>query len=447
MPRIFISDSTAGGTHGATIRSAILAANPALSLSDITLQLNATYQLSSVLADMATARNGGYEAFVHSTIIAPQLISTAQEFWEASQTMRVFVPLGSNSHEQLTYTPDTRPAMVTCGAGVTQNETGYGNALWFFDDDNGSPGNASSFSTGVIVGKLLAVKDGRGCGWWEAIYAAAQTASHGGSPTLNDGYGIIDTAAAIAWTGDVPWDPYLQIGTVGALSGSAAGSLATLTPAAVANATHYYLERNTGGGWSVFDVRASHGSFLVTLTDGVQTSFRYRASNPGGTTEYSNTITLQWDDEMANKRKLIRNAMVTAFEAATADTYNYSWAGKVEAWRTNPVTPQDGRFLVIKDATVSPEQEFAGGSLNQWLRYADFELKAYTGESTDTRTIADNINEDIEKVIGANKTWSGYAHTTRWIDTNEEKDQQELAIIAVIIRVRVFFMTTEWAME
>ena len=151
---------------------------------------------------------------------------------------------------------------------------------------------------------------------------------------------------------------------------------------------------------------------------------------------------------MANKRKLIRTAIQTAIEAVTGSSpYNYSWAGKVDVWRDTPVTPEEGRRIVIRDANVRKEQEFAGGSANQWLRAVDVDLVIYTGDSSDTRTTADNAVEDIERVIGANKTWSGYAHTTTMEEITEEKDQQELTVISATIRVKVYYMTSEWASE
>lgn len=140
--------------------------------------------------------------------------------------------------------------------------------------------------------------------------------------------------------------------------------------------------------------------------------------------------------------------MAAAFEAVTGSApYNYSWAGKVDVWRSKPVTPAEGRRLVLRDANLSKEQEFAGGSANQWLRSMDMEVVIYTGDSEDTRTIADNAIEDIERVIGANKQWSNYAFDTKWEETTEEKDQQELSIISVTIRLRILFMTSEWSAE
>jgi hypothetical protein len=298
MPRIFISDSTAGGTHGATVKAAILANNPNLVDADITLQLNATYDLSAVLADMETAFDAGYEAFVHCTTLAPQLAAQSDIYWQSAQTMRVFTPLGSNTHEVVTYTPDERGPQITCGASDgANNETGYGNALWFFDDDNGNPGDTSSQSTGVIAGKLLYIKDQRDCEWWEAIYAAMQTASENGTPTLNNGYGKIDVTAAIAWSGTVPYDQNLQVGDIGTLSSSRTLSSIVLTGAAVTNATEYTLEKNTGAGWEEVETQASN-EFTVTLEHNIVTYFRYKGSNPNGDTEYSNTITALWAESI-----------------------------------------------------------------------------------------------------------------------------------------------------
>lgn len=454
MPRIFISDSVTAGTHGEIIRTAILSAHPALVEADVTIQLNASYNISSILADMATAFAGGYEVFVCAAGVSiQQILDQSAVYWSQSQTMRVIIPLGSNSHTQIIYSPDERYPAITCGASDgAANETAYGNALWFFDDDNGrgTPASAdlSSFSTGVIAGKLLSIKDSRGGGWWDAIYAALQTASGGGSASLNDGYGKIDVAAAVAWSGTVPWDPYLPIGDVGTLTGSAAGSLATLTPAAVTNATHYYWERNTGEGWSPVDVKQTSAAFSITLAANVETSFRYRAGNPGGITGYSNTVTLEYEDEVANKRKQIRAAIKAAIEAVTGTApYNYSWAGRVDAWRTTEVQTNEGRRVNITDFNPTPVTEFAGGTYNQWERYIEVHLKITSNNSA---TLIDEIidaEEDIERVVKANKQWGGLAERTEWLGTEEEKDQNEQVIIAATIKIRVYFMTTEWTAE
>lgn len=136
--------------------------------------------------------------------------------------VQLFMPLGSNSHVQLYFNPDTESNVITAGSttvisGSTTNGTGFGNALSFFDTDT-VDGLESSFSNGIIAGKMLYIKEQRSIvanyevEWWPCRYAAEQTAlSNPDFPlhNLNQGWGKIDTAAAIAFSGSIPVDPFL----------------------------------------------------------------------------------------------------------------------------------------------------------------------------------------------------------------------------------------------
>jgi hypothetical protein len=118
-------------------------------------------------------------------------------------TVLTFWPLGSNSYVELTALSSI-PVSVTSGGGTTQNDTAYGDGLEFWDDGSGG----SSAANGRIAGKLLKIKHSRGGSWWDARYAARQTASNGGTWDKFNGYGKIDVAAAIAYGGSVPADDY-----------------------------------------------------------------------------------------------------------------------------------------------------------------------------------------------------------------------------------------------
>lgn len=77
--------------------------------------------------------------------------------------------------------------------------------------------NSNSPATGVVAAKLIRVLLGRNDGVWAARYAARMTAirnetTHPGGVLWNQrhGFGRIDVDAAIAWTGEVPPDPFLN---------------------------------------------------------------------------------------------------------------------------------------------------------------------------------------------------------------------------------------------
>lgn len=141
-----------------------------------------------------------YPMIVASSLELNSYLSSGAQYYPYIQ---IFMPLGANAHSEV-LSPTSIPFIVTCGAGSTQNDNSYGNGLEFWD-----VAGAVSWANGIIAGKLLYIKEQRNCTWWEARYAARQTASNGGTWDINNGYGKIDTAAAIAWSGTVPADPYL----------------------------------------------------------------------------------------------------------------------------------------------------------------------------------------------------------------------------------------------
>jgi hypothetical protein len=130
----------------------------------------------------------------------------------------MFMPLGSNSSIELT-NPSTLSVIVSCGAGLTtQNQTGYGNGLEFWDVDTyGTAGAESSYTNPIVAAKLLTIKQARNCGWWEARQSARATAirtlithPNGEIWNKNNGFGKIDADAAIAYNGSIIPDPFIN---------------------------------------------------------------------------------------------------------------------------------------------------------------------------------------------------------------------------------------------
>ena len=312
--------------------------------------------------------------------------------------------------------------IVTCGAGVasaTNNQTGYGNGLEFWDRESvGAAGTAeSSYSNGVIAGKLYSIKAALGCNWWEARYRARMTASNGGSWNKYDGYGVINVSAAIAYGSGIAEDPYLPIGTVGTLTGSNADALATLTPAAVTNATHYYLERNTGEGWEPVDVHNASEAFTITLTANVSTQFRYRASNGGGITEYSNTVTLEYEDAVALKRQQIIDALKTRLQLINGvGSYYLNCSSNVYVNRDAAFeTAEDLEVPAINilDGDESPQQQLLAGATNVWYRELSIALRLLVNGALADTDVRKGI-ADIQRAIGTDLTWGGLAIDTIW---------------------------------
>lgn len=135
-----------------------------------------------------------------------------------------FMPLGSNDFIELP-NPSTMSVIVACGAGDAddvQNNTGYGNGLEFWDQEQYNvPADESSFSTPIIAAKILTIMDACECTFWQARYRARITADRNEPNRPPDtiwhalnGFGKINVSAAIAFEGEIDEDPFLNNGNV-----------------------------------------------------------------------------------------------------------------------------------------------------------------------------------------------------------------------------------------
>lgn len=193
---IYIFDE--GLDHYALVKSALIAGygsdiDSRIERQDLGIEFYLE-QLQTITGTLAAYSYAGVE----------NQVSVAQNVWP---DVLLCMPLGSNNYEELFHLSSI-PVIVTVGAGDTQNRTAYGLGLEFWDDDNGASGDISSYSNGLIAGKLLKVKETRSCGWWEARYCARITASNNGVWDKFNGYGKIDVSAAVAFSGEIIPDPY-----------------------------------------------------------------------------------------------------------------------------------------------------------------------------------------------------------------------------------------------
>lgn len=160
------------------------------------------------------ATNTEVGALIFSYGGLPFHISQAMNIYPTTQ---MFMPLGSNTSELLP-NPSTIPVIITCGAGDTHNITGYGPGLEFFDTEvSGNPAIQSSLSNGRIAGKIMNIKNTLNCTFWQARYRARITAdrtilTHPDGEYWNEqnGFGKINVAAAIAYVGSIPADPWIN---------------------------------------------------------------------------------------------------------------------------------------------------------------------------------------------------------------------------------------------
>jgi hypothetical protein len=110
---------------------------------------------------------------------------------------------GGNSHVNTNSGYDVFQNVVLCGAGTSAsgNASSYGSDLEFFDTpaEVQSAPFAESWATPIIAAKLSQVMQAKNCTFREARFLYTRTtASLAGSWTPENGFGIIDVAAAIA---------------------------------------------------------------------------------------------------------------------------------------------------------------------------------------------------------------------------------------------------------
>ena len=221
MPRIVISDS-AWESHGIYIRQAVMETYNGLKgiYGGVQLTEDDFINISDFTAALAYCIENNCPALIRSYNGVQGYVELAKTVYPITQT---FFPLGGtdNLHEQVSvFAEKEPPVIVTSGAGDVgfedRNNTSYGNGLEFWDCDlaldNG--GDQSSFSNGIVLGKLLFIKDYLECTWWEARFRARMTATKT-EPNrstslwdLSNGYGFINVGAAIAYEGLIPLDPY-----------------------------------------------------------------------------------------------------------------------------------------------------------------------------------------------------------------------------------------------
>lgn len=152
---------------------------------------------------------------------------------------------------------------------------------------------------------------------------------------------------------------------------------------------------------------------------------------------------------MANKLKSIRTDIKTTLAAINgAAPYNYNWSGKVEIDRKSELAKDESLHANIRLSNFDKmPDEFVGGDANQWERFADIDIEIEKSEAAITDDEILNAEEDIERAIKANKHWSALAERTEWLGTNLEKDQQERVVLMAIVKLRIYYMTTEWLPE
>jgi hypothetical protein len=158
-----------------------------------------TYQ-SSVAACVSYAITNSYDAIVRSY----SGIWSYKLEWDTAWNAGILVghAHGSNSHINTNSGKDIWGSPILCGAGNGSNQCSYGNDLEFYDSPTEvqSPPFAESWSTPIVAAKILQIMIAKNCTAKEARYIYARATASNPTWDQNDGFGIIDVDAAIAYT-------------------------------------------------------------------------------------------------------------------------------------------------------------------------------------------------------------------------------------------------------
>jgi len=144
---------------------------------------------------------------VHSYAGVASRISVAQTNYP---DVTLFMPAGANSIGEIVTLAIPQVIPIT-GAGDLANETADNVEFISHDPIGTDEQDYSSFSNGYIAGQIAYIADTLNCTIWEARFRAMLTGSENGIWHETNGYGFINTANAIAYTGSIMSDPFIII--------------------------------------------------------------------------------------------------------------------------------------------------------------------------------------------------------------------------------------------
>jgi len=158
-----------------------------------------TYQ-ASVAECVSYAIANGYDAIVRSYTG----VWSYKLEWDAAWAAGILIghAHGSNSHVNTNSGYDIWGSPILCGAGNGSNQCSFGNDLEFYDSPKEIQTSpfAESWATPIVAAKILQIAISKNITTRQARYLYARaTAGGNGSWTQNDGFGVIDVAAAIAY--------------------------------------------------------------------------------------------------------------------------------------------------------------------------------------------------------------------------------------------------------
>ena len=180
-----------GGQHDLDVKQAFLLGYASYDSSSFDGNVDLFYDYA-ISASINYAENNNYNIIVRSTTGLSSYISIANQH----PAVQIIMPSGSNTHIE-TFSGNLEDCpIISTGAGLTSNVTGY--QIDFYSIDPITTQNLSSFANGYIAGQLVFISDYLGISIDEARLLARESGSNGGVYDYENGYGKIIIEGAIA---------------------------------------------------------------------------------------------------------------------------------------------------------------------------------------------------------------------------------------------------------
>jgi len=180
-----------GGQHDLDVKEAFLLGYSSYDSSSFSgnIDMFIDYAISS---SFAYAENNNYDVIIRSTTGLSYFIPIANQHSD----VQLIMPSGSNSHIE-TFSGNMQECpIISTGAGITSNVTGY--QIDFYSIDPITSSNLSSFANGYIAGQIVFISDYLGISIDEARLRARESGSNDGIYDYENGYGKIIVESAIA---------------------------------------------------------------------------------------------------------------------------------------------------------------------------------------------------------------------------------------------------------
>lgn len=180
-----------GGQHDLDVKQAFLLGYSNYDSSSFSGNVDLFYDYA-ISESFTHAENNDYDIIIRSTTGLSSYISLANQH----PTVELIMPSGSNNHIE-TFTGNLEDCpIISTGAGLTSNVTGY--QIDFYSIDPITTQNLSSFANGYIAGQITFISDYLGISIDEARLLARASGSNGGIYDYENGYGRIIINDAIA---------------------------------------------------------------------------------------------------------------------------------------------------------------------------------------------------------------------------------------------------------